>query len=86
MLDVMRHPFTLDGMDFPSSAALVWPCIPQDGRSLDELIKTGGYRHVPGQGARARQLWFYQPQMNAHLLERMQMEYALNARRWRTNT
>lgn len=77
MLDVMRHPFTLDGMGFSIQCSIGVSLYPQDGRSLDELIKqadTAMYRvKERGRGS----FGFYQPQMNANLLERMQMEHAM---------
>ncbi len=77
MLDVMRRPFTLDGMGFSIQCSIGVALYPQDGRTLDELIKqadTAMYRVKEcGRG----NFGFYQPQMNANLLERMQMEHAM---------
>jgi len=77
MLDVMRRPFTLDDMGFSIQCSIGVALYPQDGRTLDELIKqadTAMYRvKERGRGS----FGFYQPQMNANLLERMQMEHAM---------
>ena len=50
---------------------------PRDGESLDDLIKTGRYGHVSGQGAWRGNFGFYRPQMNANLLSRMKLEHAM---------
>ena len=77
MLDVMRRPFTLDGVGFSIQCSIGVALYPQDGRTLDELIKqadTAMYRvKERGRG----NFGFYQPQMNANLLERMQLEHAM---------
>lgn len=77
MLDVMRRSFTLDGMGFSIQCSIGVALYPQDGRTLDELIKqadTAMYRvKESGRG----NYGFYQPQMNANLLERMQLEHAM---------
>ena len=78
MLDVMRRPFTLDGMGFSIQCSIGVALYPQDGRSLDDLIKQAdtAMHRVKERGRGS--FGFYQPQMNAHLLERMQMEHALH--------
>jgi len=77
MLDVMRRPFMLDDLGFSIQCSIGVALYPQDGRTLDELIKqadTAMYRvKERGRG----NFGFYQPQMNANLLERMQMEHAM---------
>ncbi|MDY0107497.1 MAG: EAL domain-containing protein, partial [Giesbergeria sp.] len=78
MLEVMQRPFALDDMGFSIQCSIGVALYPQDGRTLDELIKqadTAMYRvKERGRG----NFGFYQPQMNANLLERMQMEHALH--------
>ena len=77
MLDEMQHPFMLDGMGFSIQCSIGLSLFPQDGDSLDELIKqadTAMYRvKERGRGSYG----FYQPQMNANLLSRMKMEHAM---------
>ena len=77
ILDDMRKPFLLDGMGFSIQCSIGMALYPQDGTSLDELIKqadTAMYRvKERGRGSYG----FYQPQMNANLLSRMQMEHAM---------
>lgn len=73
----MRRPFTLDGIGFSIQCSMGIAMCPQDGRTLDELIKqadTAMYR-VKEQGR--GHYGFYQPQMNANLLSRMQLEHSM---------
>ena len=77
MLEEMRRPFTLDGIGFSIQCSMGIAMCPQDGSTLDELIKqadTAMYRvKERGRG----NYGFYQPQMNANLLSRMQLEHAM---------
>jgi diguanylate cyclase (GGDEF)-like protein/PAS domain S-box-containing protein len=77
ILDDMLKPFMLDGMGFSIQCSIGVALYPRDGASLDDLIKqadTAMYRvKERGRGSYG----FYQPQMNANLLSRMQMEHAL---------
>ena len=77
ILDDMLKPFMLDGMDFSIQSSIGIALYPQDGATLDDLIKqsdTAMYRVKDrGRGSYG----FYQPQMNANLLARMQMEHAM---------
>jgi len=73
----MCRPFTLDGIGFSIQCSMGIAMCPQDGGTLDELIKqadTAMYRiKEQGRGSYG----FYQPQMNANLLSRMQLEHAM---------
>ncbi|MFN7154304.1 MAG: EAL domain-containing protein [Acidovorax sp.] len=77
ILDDMLKPFTLDSMGFSIQCSIGMALYPQDGATLDDLIKqadTAMYRvKERGRGSYG----FYQPQMNANLLSRMQMEHAM---------
>ena len=77
ILDDMLKPFMLDGMGFSIQCSIGMALYPQDGATLDDLIKqadTAMYRvKERGRGSYG----FYQPQMNANLLSRMQMEHAM---------
>lgn len=77
ILDDMLKPFTLDSMGFSIQCSIGMALYPQDGTTLDDLIKqadTAMYRvKERGRGSYG----FYQPQMNANLLSRMQMEHAM---------
>lgn len=77
ILEEMLKPFMLDGIGFSIHCSIGIALYPQDGASLDDLIKqadTAMYR-VKDRGR--GNFGFYQPQMNANLLSRMQMEHAL---------
>lgn len=77
VLDDMLKPFMLDEMGFSIQCSIGIALYPQDGATLDDLIKqadTAMYR-VKDRGR--GNYGFYQPQMNANLLSRMQMEHAL---------
>lgn len=73
----MLRPFVLDGMGLSIQCSMGMSLYPQDGGVLDDLIKhadTAMYRvKERGRGSYG----FYRPQMNAHLLSRMQMEHAM---------
>ncbi len=77
ILDDMLKPFMLDSMGFSIQCSIGIALYPQDGATLDDLIKqsdTAMYRvKERGRGSYG----FYQPQMNANLLARMQMEHAM---------
>ena len=77
ILDDMLRSFVLDGMAFSIQCSIGVALYPQDGTTLDELIKqadTAMYRvKERGRGSYG----FYQPQMNANLLSRMQMEHGM---------
>ncbi|MCM2345997.1 MAG: EAL domain-containing protein [Acidovorax soli] len=77
MLEGMLSPFLLDGMGFSIQCSIGMALYPQDGTTLDELIKqadTAMYRvKERGRGSYG----FYQPQMNANLLSRMKLEHAM---------
>ncbi|RCX09813.1 putative bifunctional diguanylate cyclase/phosphodiesterase [Extensimonas vulgaris] len=77
ILESMLRPCELDGMGFSVMCSMGIALYPQDGSTLDELIKqadTAMYRVKDrGRGNYS----FYQPQMNAHLLSRMKLEHAM---------
>ena len=77
ILDEMLRPFVLDSMGFSIQCSIGIALYPHDGSTLDELIKqadTAMYRvKERGRGSYG----FYQPQMNANLLSRMQLEHAM---------
>lgn len=77
ILDDMLRPFMLDDMGFSIQCSIGIALYPQDGKTLDDLIKqadTAMYRVKElGRGSYG----FYQPQMNANLLSRMKLEHAM---------
>ncbi len=77
ILERMRQPFTLEGISFSIQCSVGIALSPEDGQTLDELIEhadTAMYR-VKEQGRGS--YGFYQPQMDANLLLRMQMEHSM---------
>ena len=73
----MHRPFKLDGIGFSIQCSMGIAMSPQDGTTLDELIKqadTAMYR-IKDQGRGS--YGFYHPQMNANMLARMQLEHAM---------
>ena len=77
ILKEMHRPFTLDGIGFSIQCSMGIAISPQDGTTLDELIKqadTAMYR-IKDQGR--GNYCFYHPQMNANLLSRMKLEHAM---------
>jgi len=77
ILDALARPIELDGMNFSISCSMGIAMQPDDGRTLDELIKhadTAMYRvKERGKG----NFRFYQPQMNVDLLARVKMDHAM---------
>jgi diguanylate cyclase (GGDEF)-like protein/PAS domain S-box-containing protein len=77
ILDALSRPVELDGMHFSISCSMGIAMQPEDGRTLDELIKhadTAMYRvKERGKG----NFRFYQPQMNVDLLARVKMDHAM---------
>lgn len=77
ILEDMLSPYLLDGMGFSIQCSIGMALYPQDGGTLDDLIKqadTAMYRvKERGRGSYG----FYQPQMNANLLSRMKLEHAM---------
>ncbi len=77
ILDALARPIELDGMNFTISCSMGIAMQPDDGRTLDELIKhadTAMYRvKERGKG----NFRFYQPQMNVDLLARVKMDHAM---------
>lgn len=77
ILEDMLRPCMLDGMGFSIQCSMGIALYPQDGATLDDLIKqadTAMYRVKDrGRGNYS----FYQPQMNAQLLSRMKLEHAM---------
>ncbi|MDF1485334.1 EAL domain-containing protein [Ramlibacter sp. H39-3-26] len=78
ILDQMRPPFALDDVEFSLGCSIGIALFPQDGPTLDDLIRhadTAMYR-VKDSGRNS--FGFYQPQMNANLLPRIKMEHDLH--------
>lgn len=77
MLQEMLQPFSLDGMSFSIQCSIGVALYPQDGASLDDLIKHADSAMYRVKERGRGNYGFYQPQMNANLLARMQLEHAM---------
>lgn len=77
MLQEMQQPFSLDGMSFSIQCSIGVALYPQDGVSLDELIKQADSAMYRVKERGRGNYGFYQPQMNANLLARMKLEHAM---------
>lgn len=77
LLDEMAHAFVLDSVNFTLGCSIGIAMYPDDGTSLDELIK-GADTAMHRVKERGRgNFRFYQPQMNVDLLSRMKMDHAM---------
>jgi len=77
MIADMLRPFALDGMGMSVQCSIGMALYPQDGQTLDELIKQADTA-MYGVKERGRGAYgFYQPKMNADLLSRMKLEHAM---------
>ncbi len=77
MLTTMSQSFQISGMNFSLGCSIGVALYPEDGDTLDELIRcadTAMYR-VKDRGRGSFR--FYQPQMNVDLLSRMKMDHAM---------
>ena len=77
MLEEMQSPFMLDGMGFSIQCSIGVSMFPQDGESLDDLIKQADTAMYQVKDRGRGNVGFYQPQMNANLLSRMKLEHAM---------
>ena len=77
MLDEMQSPFMLDGMGFSIQCSIGVSMFPNDGESLDDLIKQADTAMYQVKERGRGSYGFYQPQMNANLLSRMKLEHAM---------
>lgn len=77
MLQEMLLPYSLDGMSFSIQCSIGVALYPQDGMSLDELIKQADSAMYRVKERGRGNYGFYQPQMNANLLARMKLEHAM---------
>ena len=77
VLEALSAAFELDGMNFSVGCSIGVALYPDDGKTLDELIRyadTAMYRvKERGRGS----FRFYQPQMNVDVLSRIKMDHAM---------
>lgn len=77
ILDVIGRPFQIDEMNFSVGGSIGIALYPEDGRSLDELIKCADTAMYLVKERGRGSFRFYQPQMNVDLLSRMKMDHAM---------
>jgi len=77
LMEVMSRPFEIDGMKFSLALSIGIALYPQDGETLDDLIKNAdsAMYHVKERGR--GDFRFYQSQMNVGLLSRMKIDHAM---------
>jgi len=77
LIAAVAHPVTIDQMQFTLSASIGIAMYPDDGASLDELIQSADTAMYQVKERGKGHYRFYQPQMNADLLQRVQMDHAM---------
>lgn len=77
ILESMLRPFVLDGMGLSIQCSIGVALYPQDGKTLDELIKQADTAMYQVKERGRGNYGYYQPQMNEHLLARMKLEHAM---------
>ncbi|MBT9506877.1 EAL domain-containing protein [Rhodoferax sp.] len=77
ILDLMGRPFQIDEMSFSVGCSIGIALFPEDGRTLDELIKCADTAMYLVKERGRGSFRFYQPQMNVDLLSRMKMDHAM---------
>ena len=77
LLDTMARPFQIDEMSFSVGCSIGIALYPEDGRSLDELIKCADIAMYLVKERGRGSFRFYQPQMNVDLLSRIKMDHAM---------
>jgi len=77
VLEALTKPFTLDGINFTVTCSIGIALYPDDGASIDDLIKNSdsAMYHVKERGR--SDFRFYQRQMNIGLLSRMKLDHAM---------
>lgn len=77
ILEVLARPFQVDEMSFSVGCSIGVALYPEDGRTLDELIKCADIAMYRVKEHGRGNFRFYQPQMNVDLLSRMKMDHAM---------
>lgn len=77
VLEALGAPFTLDSMNFSVTASIGIAMYPNDGASMDDLIKNADAAMYRVKERGRAGLRFYQPQMNVDLLARMKLDHAM---------
>jgi predicted signal transduction protein with EAL and GGDEF domain len=77
ILDIMGRPFQIDALSFSVGCSIGIALYPEDGKSLDELIRCADTAMYLVKERGRASFRFYQPQMNVDLLSRMKMDHAM---------
>lgn len=77
VLEVIGRPFQIDDMSFSVGCSIGIALYPEDGKSLDELIRCADAAMYLVKERGRGSFRFYQPQMNVDLLSRMKMDHAM---------
>lgn len=77
IIEAITRPVTIDEMQFTLSCSIGIAMYPQDGTTLDELIQCADTAMYQVKERGKGHYRFYQPQMNADLLGRIQMDHAM---------
>ncbi|WKB53709.1 sensor domain-containing protein [Eleftheria terrae] len=77
VLDALSRPLTLDGHSFTVTASIGIALYPNDGTTLDDLIKNADTAMFRVKERGRSSFRFYQPQMNVNLLSRMKIDHAM---------
>lgn len=77
ILDAIGRPFQIDDLSFSVGCSMGLALYPEDGRTLDELIKCADIAMNLVKERGRGSFRFYQPQMNVDLLSRMKMDHAM---------
>ena len=77
IIDTVSRPVEIETMNFTLSCSMGIALYPQDGDTLDELIRHADTAMYQVKHRGKGHFRFYQPQMNADLLSRIQTDHAL---------
>ncbi|OBS31790.1 diguanylate cyclase [Tepidimonas fonticaldi] len=77
IIEAITRPVTIDEMQFTLSCSIGIAMYPQDGATLDELIQCADTAMYQVKERGKGHYRFYQPEMNADLLGRIQMDHAM---------
>lgn len=77
VLEVIGRPFQIDDMSFSVGCSIGIALYPEDGKSLDDLIRCADAAMYLVKERGRGSFRFYQPQMNVDLLSRMKMDHAM---------
>lgn len=77
VLEVIGRPFQIDDVSFSVGCSIGIALYPEDGKSLDDLIRCADAAMYLVKERGRGSFRFYQPQMNVDLLSRMKMDHAM---------